>query len=203
MPSVTITGIRVTNGGPAAGRPLEAGFSPGLLSGEVTCEQARYGVFRLGEFLPATPQAGLEAGQFSLHARAVRRIGVLADVCASCWPYFDQSLGGQQPDSGLRGVLRDVMSIPKLPVRRQPCTWRVRSASDLGPEDIRETPARVPVRAWQGHKASVATCLKTALDGAATPSYCLESEMSDSRQYEAEGSSTASDNSRRRTTWLI
>jgi hypothetical protein len=158
-----------------AGRLFARRLSIGMLPGAVASEQASDRVLGFGQFLLAAPQGGLEAGQLSLQIRAFSGIRVLADVCASRWPYVDQAFGREQPDGGLSCVLGDVMYIPELPVRRHPGTWRVRPVPDLGPEGIREAPAGEAVGAWWGHSASIADCLKTALDVAQMRNYRLKS----------------------------
>ena len=176
MMSAKVPSLLATSASLAAELLSEAGPSIGLFPREVAREQASNGVFRFGEFLLAAPQVGLKADQLSSQVGAFSSICVLANVRASCWPYVDQALGCEQADGGLSGVLGHVMNVPELPVRRHARTWRVRSVPDLGPEDICETSAREPVRAWRRHGATIAACLKTVLDDAAAKSYCPESD---------------------------
>jgi hypothetical protein len=176
MMSAKVPSLLATSASLAAELLSEAGPSIGLFPREVAREQASNGVFRFGEFLLAAPQGGLKADQLSSQIGALSSVCVLANVCASRWPYFDQALGREHPDGGLSRVLGDVMNVPELPVRRHARTWRVRSVPDLGPEDICETSAREPVRAWRRHGATIAACLKTVLDDAAAKSYCPESD---------------------------
>ena len=180
--SMKHTSIRNMNSGAADELLLGRGLSISALPGDVAREQGGNRALGLGQLLLAAPQGGLKAGQLRLQFRAFSSVRVLPDVGASRWPYIDQALGGEQPDGGLSGVLGHVMNVPELPVRRHPRTGRVRSDPDLGPQGIREASARESVRAWRRHDASIATCLKTALDAAATVPYCLNTVRTDSSQ---------------------
>ena len=159
-----------------AGPLLAFHLSISTLPDAVSVQQAGNRLLSFGQFVLAAPQGGLEAGQLRVQIRAHGSVRVLADVGASCGPYVDQALGREQPDGGLGCVLGDVMQIPELPVRRHPATWRIGPVPDLGLEAIREAPAREAVGAWRGHSASIADCLKTALDDPAPSSYCLKSD---------------------------
>lgn len=180
--SMKLTSIRNVNSAAADELPLGRGLSISVLPGDVACEQGGNRALGFGQLLPAAPQGGLKAGQLRLQIRAFSSVRLLPDVGASRCPYFDQALGGEQPDGGLSGVLGHVMNVPELPVRRHPRTGRVRSDPDLGPQGIREASARESVRAWRRHDASIATCLKTALDLAMTVHYCLNTVRTGSSQ---------------------
>jgi hypothetical protein len=173
---MAITRIHALTCRSAPAGPLYAlRLSINTLPGAVPGEQAGNRLLRSGQFLPAALQGGLEAGQLRVQIRAPSSVRVPANVCASRGPYVDQALSCEQPDGGLSCVLGDVMHIPELPVRRQPGTWRIRPVPDLDPESIREASAREAVGGWRGHSASIATCLKTALDVPVTADYRLKS----------------------------
>jgi hypothetical protein len=181
--SMKPTSIRNINNRAAAELLPGRGLSMGALPRDVACEQGGNRALRFGQLLPAALQARLKAGQLRLQIRAFASVRVLPDVGASRWAYFDQTLGGEQPDGGLSGVLGHAMNVPELPVRRHLRTGRVRSVPDLGPQGIREVSARESVGAWRRHDASIGTCLKTVLDVATTAGYWLNTVRTDSSQY--------------------
>ena len=181
--SMKPTSIRNMNSRAAAALLPGRGLSMGALPCDVACEQGGNRALGLGQLLPAALQERLKAGQLRVQIRAFISVRILPDVGASRWPYVDQALGGEQPDGSLSGVLGHVMNVPELPVRRHLRTGRVRSVPDLGPQGIREASAREPVRAWRRHAASIATCLKTVLDAATTPNYCVKTVRTGSSQH--------------------
>ena len=177
MMFMATTSIRALTRRSAPAGPLSAPrLSISTLPDAVSVQQAGNRLLGFCQFVLAAPQGGLQAGQLRVQILTPGGVRVLADVGASCGPYVDQALSREQPDSGLGCVLGDVMQIPELPVRRHAATWRIGPVPDLGLEGIREAPTREAVGAWRGHSASIADCLKTALDVPALLNYCLKSE---------------------------
>lgn len=182
MTSIKLTNIRTVSGRAVAELLLVHDLSIGVLPRGVAGEQAGNRAFGGSQLLLAAPQSGLKAGQLRLQIRAASGDRALPDVGASRWLYQDQTLGREQPDRGLSCVLSHVMNVPELPVRRHPRAGRIRPVPDLGTQDVRETSARESVRTRRCHSASIATCLKTALDAATVASYCLNTVTTGARQ---------------------